>query len=346
MTGDRDWAGQDAMIDIDHIDADRFSPLDIPVLIMEAGRHRSPGAPLQAILVGTDLMGALPPVDPEDFDLLLTTAPVAPLPWVSLSGSRFQPEIAALERAIRAAPVAASVLAQTLRLTERLPVADGLIAESHAYSMLQGGAEFRRWLAGRPQSIGPTCPQGGEARERVRFERDDNHVTLTLDAPHARNAMCAGMRDALYAALGNCLDDPGRPRVSLRGMGRCFSTGGDLEEFGAATDPAVAHVIRTLHSCTRALFALGDRADVRLQGACIGSGIEIAAAAAIRTATADAWFQLPELRMGLIPGAGGTVSIQRAVGRHRACWLGLTGRRLPAPTALDWGLVHAIETGA
>jgi enoyl-CoA hydratase/carnithine racemase len=61
------------------------------------------------------------------------------------------------------------------------------------------------------------------------------------------------------------------------------------------------------------------------------------------TATADAWFQLPELKYGLIPGAGGTVSLPRRIGRQRTAYMALSMRRVPASTALRWGLVDAIE---
>jgi enoyl-CoA hydratase/carnithine racemase len=60
-------------------------------------------------------------------------------------------------------------------------------------------------------------------------------------------------------------------------------------------------------------------------------------------ASADAFFQLPEVSMGLVPGAGGTVSVPRRIGRQRAAWMALTGARVDAPTALTWGLIDAIE---
>jgi enoyl-CoA hydratase/carnithine racemase len=97
-----------------------------------------------------------------------------------------------------------------------------------------------------------------------------------------------------------------------------------------------------LRSCAALLDRLGARASAQLHGACVGSGLEVPAAAALRTATADAWFQLPELRMGLIPGAGGTASVERAIGRHRTAWMLLSAKRIDARQALAWGLVHEI----
>jgi Enoyl-CoA hydratase/isomerase len=325
----------------DHLEADRFSALgDHPVRIVDVQTHQPSAAPVQALIIGVDRDGSLPDIDPACFDLLLTTKPGAGSPWVTIPRPRLASVLATIEAAAVEFPKAATILGQTLRLTEILPTGDALIAESLAYSTLLGGHEFRQWLTRRPASEAAAPP---DMDGMVTIDRADDHVTLTLASPDTRNAMTAPMRDALYAALANILDDPSRPTAGLRAAGKCFSTGGDLAEFGTATDLAEAHVARTLHSCARVIAALGDRTDVHVQGACIGSGLEIAAAADRRIATADAWFQLPELRMGLIPGAGGTVSVARAIGRHRTCWLALTGARLRARQALDWGLIHAIE---
>jgi enoyl-CoA hydratase/carnithine racemase len=75
----------------------------------------------------------------------------------------------------------------------------------------------------------------------------------------------------------------------------------------------------------------------------IGAGLEIAAFAGRVVARPDAWFQLPELKYGLIPGAGGTVSLPRRIGRQRTALLALSMQRLSAKTAHAWGLVDAVE---
>lgn len=323
----------------DHLDADRWSaPGGEPVLVVDAARWVRPKVPIQAVVIGVDREGALPAVVAGDFDLLLTIVADAPRPWVSV-GSFSQAE--ALADAVRANPIAATIAAQLLRLTAKMPLADALTAESFAYSSLLGGAEFALWRAAAKIDDGPPTPA-----EPVAVSRDGDRLTLTLDDPANHNAMTAAMRDALYEALANALDDPSRPDVLLRGAGKCFSTGGDLPEFGTARDLAEAHLVRTLHSCARALDALGERGTVRLHGAGVGSGIEVAAAAHHRIAAPDAWFQLPELGMGLIPGAGGTATVARAIGRHRTMWMLLSGKRVGAAQALEWGLVHRIEGDA
>jgi hypothetical protein len=323
---------------LDHLGADRFSALgDAPVLLVPAAGG-APVLPVQAVVIGLDEAGILPPVDPERFDLLLTSATVAPAPWVRVPPDRFASHTAMLADRVRRWPRAATMLAQVLRIGEKLTFAHAVQVESLAYSALLGGEEFRRWLAARASAL-PAHEKGFP----VHVDRHGDAVTVTLASPATRNAMTAAMRDALHEALCNGLDDPSNPSLLLHADGPCFSTGGDLSEFGSAADLAQAHIVRTLRSCAVALHDLGTRAAVEMHGACIGSGLEVPAAAAHRRARADAWFQLPELAMGLIPGAGGTASVGRAIGRHRTCWMVLSGRRIGAEQALDWGLIHGIS---
>ncbi len=324
---------------IDHLDADRFSALGgEAVLVVDAAHFERSMVPVQAVVIGVDAAGALPAVDAGDFDLLLTSAPEPPSPWVELAVGGFLRQVAALEQVVRSWPMAATITCQTLRIGEFLPFDQALMLESLAYSTLLGGAEFARWREARAHESAPDGPP----ETSVRYERDGNDVILTLDSAETRNAMTAAMRDALYASLANVLDDPTRPMVRLRGAGKCFSAGGALYEFGTATDGAQAHLIRTLHSCARAVHALGDRGAAQLHGACIGSGLEIPAAAARVEAQPGSFFQLPELRMGLMPGAGGTVSVARRIGRHRTLWMLLSAARLTVTQALSFGLIDAV----
>lgn len=319
----------------DLLGAEALCPLTgSPLVLLAPGE----AVPAGGVVVLVDRAGALPDVDPSAYDALVTARAAAPAPWVSVIPRRLEAQLAAVRQTAMQAPIATAMLARLLRMSEGLPFDSALELESLAYSTLLGGGEFARWLAGAERAS-----SGEQAAVPVRYDRAGDAVTLTLASPGNRNAMTAAMRDALYEALANVLEDPGLPGLTLRAEGRCFSTGGDLAEFGSARDLAAAHLIRTRRSCARLLHRLGHRATVRLQGACIGSGIEIPAAAAHRIAAPDLLVQLPELRMGLIPGAGGTVSIARAVGRHRLFWLALGAFRIGAAQGLDWGLVHAIE---
>ena len=239
--------------------------------------------------------------------------------------------------AIARTPRAAAVLAQVLRAGTALPVAAGLVVESTAYATLQSGAEFAAWLATRGVRAATA-----DAAPPVAVERVEDRLFVTLDRPRRHNAFSAAMRDALVEALTLAAVDPTVHAVELRGNGPSFCSGGDLDEFGTCPDPATGHLIRTTRSPGRLVAALADRVRVHVHGACIGAGVELAAFAGRVTAAPDAFFALPEVGMGLIPGAGGTVSIPRRIGRQRTAWLALTGARIDAATARAWGLVDAI----
>lgn len=236
------------------------------------------------------------------------------------------------------APLASAVLVQTLRITEQMPIADALVVESFAYATLQAGPEFARWKAEREEQ--GTLP--AETGEPVLLDRERDTLTLTLNRPRSRNAISVEMREALVEAFTFAGLDATISSVSVRGEGDCFSTGGEVAEFGVTPNPAEAHMIRMRRLPARALLPLAKRTTFHLHGACIGAGIEIPAFAARVHARADAFFQLPELRFGLIPGAGGCVSIPRRIGRQRTAYLALSGRRIGARTALEWGLVDEI----
>lgn len=301
-----------------------------------AGQAHAP----YAVNVALDPEGRLPALDKDSFDVLLTTAPSPPAPWVGVTQRRFVEQVRRVETNVIARPVAATILVRLLRTSEHLDFDAALEMESLAYSTLLGGQEFAAWLGAQ----GVRTASAAGSPPFVRFEREDDRVTLWLARPEARNAMSAALRDALYEALANTLDDPTARAVELRGEGRCFSVGGDLAEFGSARDLARAHLIRSLRSCARLLHRLGDRAATRLHGPCIGAGVEIGAAAARRTIEPGAYLQLPELHMGLIPGAGGTVTLPRAIGRHRTVWMALTSQRVGARLAVEWGFAQDSAT--
>lgn len=247
---------------------------------------------------------------------------------------------APLLRNIARQPYAATLLVQTLRLTEQLPIDAALVAESLAYATLQASAEFKRWAAGHPPAPVPPDP----TRPAVLMERCDNRLELTLNRPERRNALSVELRDALCTALQLALTDDSIAQINLQGAGACFSSGGDVAEFGLASDPATAHLIRRQRLPGALMAQCAARVSCRLHGACIGAGVELPAFAHRVVAHPDAWFQLPELKYGLIPGAGGCVSIPRRIGRQRTAWLALSQRRINAQTALAWGLVDEMAS--
>jgi enoyl-CoA hydratase/carnithine racemase len=209
--------------------------------------------------------------------------------------------------------------------------------ESFAYSTLLGGPEFRRWLGARGDR-----PPPPPAEMPVIVRRDGPQLLITLNVPERRNAYGRQLRDALTDALRVALLDPAITHVVLDGAGRSFCSGGDLAEFGTTPDLATAHFVRTRAGAARLIHDLGARIEVRVHGPCTGAGIELPAFAGTIVADVGTTFRLPEVGMGLIPGAGGTISIPRRIGRWRTLYLALTGRPVDAATALAWGLVDSV----
>ncbi len=239
-------------------------------------------------------------------------------------------------------PQAATVCDDVLRAIDpAAPAQAGVITESLAYSTLQSGGEFAAWLRQRGPASSPVLP------DPVVASRDGNTLQIRFNRPARHNAFSNDARAALLDALDVALLDETVDEVVLSGTGPSFCSGGDLAEFGSFSDPASAHIARVRHSPALALDAitarLGRRCRARVHGQVLGSGLEMAAFCGWIEARHDSVLGLPELSLGLIPGAGGTVSVNRRVGRWRTAYLVLSGRTIDAATALGWGLVNAVE---
>jgi Enoyl-CoA hydratase/isomerase len=272
---------------------------------------------LPAVLVGPPSLAAVADVVPEG-----------------------EEDLEALTAAVGGNPLAATALALLLRHGGGQSVGAGLAAESAVYSTLQGGPEFAAWRASRPRRDPP--PEEGPA---VVARRDGPRLEVRLNRPGRRNALSSRMREEWLEALAVGALDHTVSEVHLTGEGPAFCSGGDLDEFGTFPDPATAHLVRLGRSVGAALHALADRTVAHLHGACVGSGIELPAFAGTVLAAPDTTIALPEVGLGLVPGAGGTVSLPRRIGRHRTALLALTGRTIDAHTALTWGLVDGLEVG-
>jgi hypothetical protein len=307
----------------------------VEIVDLDRDPEPSPRGKSGVIRIGFSRAHRPPAIDPEPFDVLLTADPEPPRRWVATE----DPDQAAarLAGAVERQPVAATVAAQVLRMTLKLSFDEALAQESIAYSMLLASEGFRTWRNATPVRSRPEEPAA-----RVAIEAGDE-IQIRLTRPARRNAFDARMRDELADALAFAQAHPDAPPVVLSGEGPSFSAGGDLDEFGSAQDVGWAHMVRALRSPAGLVHALGERLTARVHGACVGAGIEVSAAAARLTARRGAFFRLPEVSMGLIPGAGGAASIPRRIGRHRACFMAISGADIDLPTALAWGLVDAPE---
>lgn len=312
---------------------ERWSVLgDEPLLAVDLRAPEDPGgdasrlAELPAVTVGRVEAEVAPALRPwaDRVDVLAST----------------DEELERVVAAVRANPLASLCLVQLLRHSEGRGIHDGLVAESLVYATLQGGPEFAAWRATRPAATAPD-----EEPAPLRTERKGECLHVVLDRAHKRNAFSARMRDAFCEVLALAYEDPSLRRIEWSAEGPSFCAGGDLDEFGTAPDPATAHAIRSTRNPGRLLAAVASRVHARIHGACVGAGIELPAFCADVHVKGDAFFQLPEVGMGLVPGAGGTVSLPRRIGRQRTAWMALTGARIPAELGLRWGLVDAIDPG-
>ncbi|MCY4041226.1 MAG: enoyl-CoA hydratase/isomerase family protein, partial [Gammaproteobacteria bacterium] len=235
-------------------------------------------------------------------------------------------------------PIASAVTVQVLRTSMRLSTSRALEVESLGYATLQAGAEYANWLRAsefRTQSKGTDTP--------VRMARHGSDVSIALSDPDSANALGVAMRDALSEAFQAVGADASIESVIVTGDGAHFCAGGDLTEFKRAQDTALSHRIRCLRMPARYLAAAAHKYTFKVHGACIGAGIELAAFADHISAHPDTYFRLPEVAMGLLPGAGGCVSIPRRIGRQQAARIMILGQDISAAEALSLGLIDAIE---
>lgn len=247
--------------------------------------------------------------------------------------------VAELTTAVGASPLASVALAQLLRISHSVPVPQALHLESLTYGLLQTSEMYQQWLLARPGAgiEDDTSPA-------VIAERTGSLLRITLSRPDRRNALNVAMRDQLTEALELLDLDTSLDGAILEGAGSNFSAGGDLDEFGSTPSAAVGHHVRSVRSLPALMHRVRGRVRVHVHGSCVGAGIELPAFADAVIAHPAATFRLPEIGFGLVPGAGGTVSVTRRCGRYRAAWLALTGNPIDAEQARQWRLIDRIDS--
>jgi 3-hydroxyacyl-CoA dehydrogenase len=179
-------------------------------------------------------------------------------------------------------------------------------------------------------------PGSGEAV--VRQERHGDVAVLVLAHPPV-NALSNALRAGLDAALAATIADPSVRAIVLRGEGRGFCAGADISEFGAPrTALRLGDLCRTIEASPKPVIAA-------IHGMALGGGLELALAAHYRLAGEGAVLGLPEVNLGLLPGAGGTQRLPRLLGAKEALRLMLSGVPMPAPEAARLGLVDRLVEG-
>jgi len=179
--------------------------------------------------------------------------------------------------------------------------------------------------------------------ETVLYEKNGPVAYMTLNRPKSLNAYSVQMRDDLYEVLGAIRDDDEVRVIIVKGAGdKAFCAGADLTEFLTAPSAIAARQIRFRRDLWRRFLSMPQPLIAAVHGYVLGSGMEIAASCDIRIASADAVFGLPEVKLGIIPGAGGTQTIPRIMGLSKSLEMLLTNRWIPADEAYQFGLVNQV----
>jgi enoyl-CoA hydratase len=170
---------------------------------------------------------------------------------------------------------------------------------------------------------------------------------VTLNRPKVLNALNAATFAELDAVFGALAADPAIRVILLTGAGgRAFAAGADIGELAAATAEDGAAFSLRGQQVFRSIETLGKPVIACIQGFALGGGCELAMACTLRLAADDARFGQPEVKLGVIPGYGGTQRLPRLVGRGAALKLLLTGEMIPAAEALRIGLVDEVVPAA
>ncbi|PYM54290.1 MAG: 3-hydroxypropionyl-CoA dehydratase, partial [Candidatus Rokuibacteriota bacterium] len=167
-------------------------------------------------------------------------------------------------------------------------------------------------------------------------------AVLTLNNPPL-NLVTLALTRALHARLGELGADPGVRVLVVTGAGtRAFSAGSDVSEFPAVLDDVVPKKLALENETYGRLADFPKPTIAALNGLAYGGGLELAVCCDVLVAGADVRFALPEIKLGVFPGSGGTVRVPRRVGEGRAKELMYTGEPIEAATAHAWGLVNRV----
>lgn len=183
----------------------------------------------------------------------------------------------------------------------------------------------------------------------VRFDREADGVAIvTINRPDKLNALNADTVQQLDRVLRSARDDDGVRVIILTGSGeKAFVAGADIAELSRMGPMDGVSISREGQATFRMMEAMPKPVIGAINGFALGGGLELALACHIRIASSRAKFGLPEVKLGIIPGYGGTIRLPRLVGRGRALELMLTGEMIDADEAYRIGLVNRVtEPGA
>jgi enoyl-CoA hydratase len=179
--------------------------------------------------------------------------------------------------------------------------------------------------------------------QSIRVERTDGRATVTVSRPDKLNALNADTIGELHEAFRELADDAAVRGIIVTGAGeKAFVAGADIAELAKMGSIDGIDVSRQGQEAFRLLETMGKPVIAAVNGYALGGGMELALACHLRIAGDNARFGLPEVKLGIIPGYGGTVRLPRIVGRGRALEMILTGEMMPAQRAYEIGLVNKV----
>ncbi|MGN6095598.1 MAG: enoyl-CoA hydratase/isomerase family protein [Bosea sp. (in: a-proteobacteria)] len=176
----------------------------------------------------------------------------------------------------------------------------------------------------------------------IDYERRGSVALLTFARPDQLNAMSGAMVEEILAAIATAADDPAIRALVLRGAGGNFMAGADIKAYATQSAEAFRDFQESAGRVYGALEALPKPVIAAVEGYALGGGFEIALSADLIVTHPEAKLGLPEVKLGLVPGGGGTQRLARKLGPNRAAELLMTGRFASAQEMADWGVVNRV----
>ena len=177
----------------------------------------------------------------------------------------------------------------------------------------------------------------------IRSELSEGVRVISFNRPERHNAFNDEMSDAYGAALAHAFDDEASRVILIRGEGKSFCSGRDVSVLGhRARDESDFHFVRRHQDGRLKVLDCPKPVIAALKGAVIGGGCEMALAADIRVSSTDLKMGLPEINYGLLPDTGGTQMLTALIGASRTKYMVMSGERIDAKTALEWGAVDFV----
>jgi enoyl-CoA hydratase len=167
---------------------------------------------------------------------------------------------------------------------------------------------------------------------------------ITLDRPNQLNALSRKLLEELARIFHEAKYNKSIKAILLTGTGKAFCVGADITQLAQLKKSEGLEYARFGQSVFRSLELLGKPSLAAIQGFALGGGCELAMAATLRIASDNAIFGQPEIKLGVIPGFGGTQRLARLIGKGRALEMCLTGKKFTAEVAYQWGLVNELTS--